>query len=80
MRGGPFFNTRSAAQLVKNYLSLEEFNYERVNNASKACGPLCSWVVSQVGIHCRVCHCVWECVCVSVCSGYIECLCVIWLR
>lgn len=79
MRGGPFFNTRSAAQLVKNYLSLEEFNYERVNNASKACGPLCSWVVSQVGIQCRVCvDKSYACVC--VCSGYIECLCVIWLR
>jgi dynein heavy chain 1, cytosolic len=34
--------------LNKSYLSQDEFNPERVNNASKACGPLCSWVVSQV--------------------------------
>ena len=39
------------AQLMKNYLSNEDFNFERVNNASKACGPLCAWVVSQVQKH-----------------------------
>lgn len=35
-------------QLNKSYLSQDEFNADRVNNASKACGPLCAWVISQV--------------------------------
>lgn len=35
-------------QIQKNYLSTEDFNVDRVNNASKACGPLCAWVISQV--------------------------------
>ena len=35
-------------QIQKNYLSSEEFTVDRVNNASKACGPLCAWVISQV--------------------------------
>ncbi|CAG8978577.1 hypothetical protein HYALB_00010542 [Hymenoscyphus albidus] len=32
----------------KNYLSKEDFTYERVNRASKACGPLVQWVTAQV--------------------------------
>lgn len=35
-------------QLNKAYLSQDDFTFERVNNASKACGPLCEWVISQV--------------------------------
>ena len=30
------------------YLSLEDFTFERVNRASKACGPLVQWVEAQV--------------------------------
>jgi len=35
--------------ITDNYLQLEEFEYENVNRASKACGPLAKWVVSQLG-------------------------------
>lgn len=31
-----------------DYLSLPSFNFETVNRASKACGPLCKWVIAQV--------------------------------
>jgi dynein heavy chain 1 len=34
--------------LKKNYLSDPELNYESVNRASKACGPLLKWMVAQV--------------------------------
>eukprot|EP01083_Nonionella_stella_P164362 543700_1 len=35
-------------KLNKDYLSNEEFNFERVNKASKVAGPLVMWVRSQV--------------------------------
>ncbi|GAA5901689.1 dynein heavy chain [Sporobolomyces salmoneus] len=31
-----------------DYLSRPGFNFETVNRASKACGPLCKWVIAQV--------------------------------
>lgn len=41
--------TRSHRLKMRNeYLSKEEFTYERVNRASKACGPLVQWVEAQV--------------------------------
>lgn len=41
--------TRSHRIKIQNeYLSKEEFTYERVNRASKACGPLVQWVEAQV--------------------------------
>ncbi|KAJ5973393.1 hypothetical protein N7481_010603 [Penicillium waksmanii] len=41
--------TRSHRIKMQNeYLSKEEFTYERVNRASKACGPLVQWVEAQV--------------------------------
>jgi dynein heavy chain 1 len=36
------------ARMRNDYLSKEEFTYERVNRASKACGPLVQWVAAQV--------------------------------
>jgi dynein heavy chain 1 len=30
------------------YLSDKEFNFESVNRASKACGPLVSWIIAQI--------------------------------
>jgi dynein heavy chain 1 len=36
------------AKMRKDYLNREEFTYERVNRASKACGPLVQWVEAQV--------------------------------
>jgi len=35
-------------KMRSDYLSLEDFTYERVNRASKACGPLVQWVEAQV--------------------------------
>ena len=35
-------------KMQHEYLSKEDFTYERVNRASKACGPLVQWVEAQV--------------------------------
>jgi dynein heavy chain 1 len=35
-------------QMKREFLSLPGFNFESVNRASKACGPLCKWVIAQV--------------------------------
>lgn len=35
-------------RMYDEYLSREEYTYERVNRASKACGPLVQWVQAQV--------------------------------
>ncbi|QRW00298.1 cytoplasmic dynein 1 heavy chain 1 [Ceratobasidium sp. AG-Ba] len=35
-------------QMKRDFLSKPEFNFESVNRASKACGPLVKWVIAQV--------------------------------
>lgn len=35
-------------KMRNEYLSKDDFTYERVNRASKACGPLVQWVAAQV--------------------------------
>ncbi|KAF2709100.1 hypothetical protein K504DRAFT_456000 [Pleomassaria siparia CBS 279.74] len=35
-------------KMQNEYLSKEDFTFEKVNRASKACGPLVQWVVAQV--------------------------------
>ena len=41
--------TRALRHKMQNeFLSKEDFTYERVNRASKACGPLVQWVEAQV--------------------------------
>jgi dynein heavy chain 1 len=41
--------TKNHRQKMQNdFLSKDEFTYERVNRASKACGPLVQWVEAQV--------------------------------
>eukprot|EP00124_Ichthyophonus_hoferi_P001082 Ihof_evm1s50 gene=Ihof_evmTU1s50 len=35
-------------RITKEYTSNPDFNYESVNRASKACGPLVKWVIAQV--------------------------------
>ncbi|GAA6059654.1 hypothetical protein JCM10212_004157 [Sporobolomyces blumeae] len=41
--------TRQLRDKMRNeYLSLPTFTFETVNRASKACGPLCKWVIAQV--------------------------------
>ncbi|CAK4126621.1 unnamed protein product [Aphanomyces euteiches] len=40
---------KQRATIQKDYISkTDEFDYEKVNRASKACGPLYKWVVSQL--------------------------------
>ena len=36
------------AKLNKDYLSDPSYNFESVNHASKACGPLVKWAIAQV--------------------------------
>ncbi|KAJ2157684.1 dynein heavy chain [Coemansia sp. RSA 552] len=36
------------AHMRRQYLERPEFNFETINRASKACGPLAKWVVAQV--------------------------------
>ena len=36
------------ARMNKEYLSDPNYNYESVNRASKACGPLVKWAIAQV--------------------------------
>ena len=35
-------------RMIKDYLSDPNYNYETVNRASKACGPLVKWAIAQV--------------------------------
>ncbi|WFD35587.1 hypothetical protein MCUN1_002443 [Malassezia cuniculi] len=35
-------------RLVREYLSRPEYNVDTISHASKACGPLASWVIAQV--------------------------------
>lgn len=53
---GSIINYDNESQMTRNhrikmqndFLSKEDFTYERVNRASKACGPLVQWVEAQV--------------------------------
>ncbi|KAB8270794.1 dynein heavy chain, N-terminal region 1-domain-containing protein [Aspergillus minisclerotigenes] len=40
--------TKLRVRMQNDFLSNEDFTYERVNRASKACGPLVQWVEAQV--------------------------------
>ncbi|KAH9824443.1 dynein heavy chain and region D6 of dynein motor-domain-containing protein [Melampsora americana] len=41
--------TRQLREKMKaDFLSRPSFNFDTVNRASKACGPLCKWVIAQV--------------------------------
>lgn len=35
-------------RMKRDYLSRDSFTFDTVNRASKACGPLCKWVIAQV--------------------------------
>ena len=41
-------------KLTRDYMSDPSYNFESVNHASKACGPLVKWAIAQV------CVCVWK--------------------
>jgi len=34
--------------MITKYLSNSEYNFEKVNRASQACGPLVKWAIAQV--------------------------------
>lgn len=36
-------------KMKKNYMSNPSYNYEIVNRASLACGPMVKWAIAQVG-------------------------------
>ena len=36
-------------KMKKEYLSDPHFTFEKMNHASKACGPLVQWAIAQVG-------------------------------
>lgn len=36
-------------KMNKDYLTHKDYNFETVNHASKACGPLVKWAIAQVG-------------------------------
>lgn len=41
--------TRSVREkMMRDYLSKPDYNFETINRASKACGPLAKWVIAQV--------------------------------
>lgn len=33
------------------YLSNPDYNFEKVNRASMACGPMVKWAIAQVNVH-----------------------------
>ncbi|KAJ1022342.1 hypothetical protein NDA13_005252 [Ustilago tritici] len=35
-------------KMIRDYLSKPDYNFETINRASKACGPLAKWVIAQV--------------------------------
>ncbi len=37
--------------MMTKYLNNPEYEYEKVNRASNACGPLVKWATAQVKIH-----------------------------
>jgi dynein heavy chain 1 len=39
---------KARQKIEKQYLSNEDFTFEKVNRASKACGPLAKWIRSQI--------------------------------
>jgi dynein heavy chain 1 len=39
---------KARMKIEKNYLSNEDFTFEKVNRASRACGPLAKWIRSQI--------------------------------
>jgi dynein heavy chain 1 len=41
-------SAKDRAVIQQEYLSDEEFNFATVNRASKACGPLVSWIIAQI--------------------------------
>lgn len=37
--------------MKRKYLCNPEYNFEKVNRASSACGPMVKWAIAQVGMN-----------------------------
>ena len=44
------FSDEVREKMRSRYLSNPDYNFEKVNHASNACGPLVKWAVAQVKI------------------------------
>ena len=42
------YSDEARTRMIKDFLSDPTYNYETVNRASKACGPLVKWAIAQV--------------------------------
>lgn len=42
------FSDAIREKMKKNYMSNPSFNYDQVNRASLACGPMVKWAIAQV--------------------------------
>lgn len=42
------FSDSIREKMKKNYLSNPGYNYDQVNRASLACGPMVKWAIAQV--------------------------------
>ena len=40
-------------KMVSKYLNNPDYNFEKVNRASQACGPMVKWAIAQVGQYCH---------------------------
>lgn len=43
-----FFRDEIRSKMKNKYLSNPDYNYEKVNRASLACGPMVKWAIAQV--------------------------------
>lgn len=41
--------------MKSKYLSNPDYNFEKVNRASMACGPMVKWAIAQVSFHFNFC-------------------------
>jgi dynein heavy chain 1 len=43
-----FLSEDVRAQMLSKYMSQPDYNFDKVNRASQACGPLVKWAIAQV--------------------------------
>ena len=51
-----FLSEDVRAQMLSKYMSQPDYNFDKVNRASQACGPLVKWAIAQVccGFTCQL--------------------------
>lgn len=47
-----FFSDSIRDTMKKKYISNPDYNFEKVNRASSACGPMVKWAIAQVSSFC----------------------------